>query len=122
MPVGFLALFNYVVVPDMAFDNWMWLKDSVTVFWKSGASQEGLPLRQTNPPTIVEPFRKLKIVGYWNSSQMDSRLCGEAPNLACAFSNGFGVLLIYWFGFLFFVLPPPPPNALDSLRRFTLRQ
>ena len=78
MPVGFLALFNYVVVPDMAFDNWMWLKDSVTVFWKSGASQEGLPLRQTNPPTIVEPFRKLKIVGYWNSSQMDSRLCGEA--------------------------------------------
>lgn len=45
MPVGFSVLFNYVVVPDMGFDNWMWLKDSITVFWKSSANHEGLPLR-----------------------------------------------------------------------------
>lgn len=51
VPVGFSALFNYVVVPDMVFDNWMWLENSITVFWKSGASQEDLPL-QENQPTI----------------------------------------------------------------------
>lgn len=33
---------------------------------------------------------------------MDPRLLGEAVNLACAFSDEFGVLLLYWFGFLFF--------------------
>lgn len=33
---------------------------------------------------------------------MDPRLLGEAVNLACAFGDEFGVLLLYWFGFLFF--------------------
>ena len=44
MPVGFSALFNYVV-PDMVFDNWLWLENSITVFWKSSASQEGFFLQ-----------------------------------------------------------------------------
>lgn len=42
-PVGFSALCNYVVLGKV-FDNWMWLKNSITVFWTSDVRQEGLTL------------------------------------------------------------------------------
>lgn len=43
LPVGFSAIFNYFI-PDKVFNNWTWLENSLTVFWNSGASQEGLTL------------------------------------------------------------------------------
>ena len=44
LSVGFSALFNYVVVLRKVFDSWTRLEHSVTGFWNSGASQDGLTL------------------------------------------------------------------------------
>lgn len=58
--MGFSVLFNYVVVLDRVFDNWMWLENSFTVLWNSGASLGFycMTCNKTNPPTYAVLFRK----------------------------------------------------------------